>query len=505
MRDLNKSIIYGSIIVLVFIGLFFSLGYHLVFSEPPFGYHFMRQTDSLAFVAQYYNRGFHFFEPALFNLRNEDAKAACEFPIFYYITSLSYLIFGKVPAILKTLNLITVYAGIFYTIKLAKSQLPNQFLLPLLIGCFLFTSTVVNDYAFNYLPDAGAFGFVLIGIYFMYSFLENAKQLHGRLGLLFFALSGLIKVTYCIYPIAFLVLAILIKLFRLQLKVASSTIKHVVIYILIALLIVAFWNAYVIYYNDLHQSTSFLTRAVPIWEFSSQQIDQVLDSMIYYWGSSYMAYPSMIVLAFLLVFQILFFRQSERLLSVFILIAGFGSICYFLLFFIQFRDHDYYALVFYPIFALIIVNGWKTFFNTNFSKINFLRLGSIALFLLVVLYGIRYSRLQLNDRRLIVDANMSKMALQINQSLPQLNTYIEEDAKVVVVSDHSQNGSLFFLNREGWIVPNSEELTSERLQLFKNEGADYLIGYDDFNLGDTTSQYKPLMKVNGIQLYKLND
>ena len=123
--------------------------------------HFMRQTDSLSFVSQYFNNGFHFFEPQLFNLKNIDGRAACEFPILYYITSLLYIIIGKKLFLLKFIHLIISFTGLFYVYRLSYLIL-KDYVYSILIALFLCTSTVFNFYAFNYLPDAPALGFVFV-------------------------------------------------------------------------------------------------------------------------------------------------------------------------------------------------------------------------------------------------------------------------------------------------------------------------------------------------------
>ncbi len=47
--------------------------------EFPQGIHFIRQTDSLSFLSNYYHFAAGFFEPQVFNLSSTDGKAANEF------------------------------------------------------------------------------------------------------------------------------------------------------------------------------------------------------------------------------------------------------------------------------------------------------------------------------------------------------------------------------------------------------------------------------------------
>ena len=127
----------------VFLFLFFFLGYHNVFFRGPYGMHFMRQTDSLSFVSQYFNNGFHLFDPQLFNLKNIDGRAACEFPILYYITSLLYIIIGKKLFLLKFIYLLISFTGLFYVYRLSYLILKDQ-IYAIFTALFLCTSTVFN-------------------------------------------------------------------------------------------------------------------------------------------------------------------------------------------------------------------------------------------------------------------------------------------------------------------------------------------------------------------------
>ena len=103
----------------IFILLFLFLDFDAIISKGPFGVHFMRQTDSLSFSSNYFNNGFRFFKPQLYNLSNFDGRAACEFPITYYLTALLYTLFGKQFFIQRFVHLLIAYIGVFYIFKLS--------------------------------------------------------------------------------------------------------------------------------------------------------------------------------------------------------------------------------------------------------------------------------------------------------------------------------------------------------------------------------------------------
>ena len=116
--------------------LYFILYFHHILFLRPQGIHFIRQTDGLSFVSNYYKNGFHFFEPQVFNLQSTDGKAASEFPILYYLTALSYLLFGEHEFMLRLLTLSIVSFGFFFLFKLLILLLKDIFYA--IVFCFLF-------------------------------------------------------------------------------------------------------------------------------------------------------------------------------------------------------------------------------------------------------------------------------------------------------------------------------------------------------------------------------
>ena len=85
----------NQIFVCFLIALYVILDFQTILFLQPQGIHFIRQTDCLSFVANYVNNGMHFFTPQVFNLHSADGKAACEFPVLYYLTALCYHAFNQ--------------------------------------------------------------------------------------------------------------------------------------------------------------------------------------------------------------------------------------------------------------------------------------------------------------------------------------------------------------------------------------------------------------------------
>lgn len=484
--------------------IFFVLGHHSVFLDTPNGIHVIRQTDSLSFVSQYYNNGFHFFQPANFNLASLEGRAACEFPLYYYVISCLYLIFGITPALLKIAHVITVYIGVVYFVRLAKIEL-NHLVLALFSGLFFFTSTVFNDYSFNYLPDAEALGLTLIGIYHYRQYQKKRINRNLHFGTILFLLAGLVKVTYLIYPIAFAVYE-LAATFLLKKEKDSKVSVGMLVHVGITLVLVAMWNLYMLHYNELYHSDYYLTQIKPIWALTGEQIHGVWDAMIYVWNSAYMSHPSMFVLVLLILVQFIFYRRGNKELLLLNSILLLGNLCYFLLFFRQFQEHDYYMLVMFPMIALYVINGLITLQSMKVWKRKYVKEGVMMFLILILVYGVRYSGLQLDDRRNLEENRLAEMGFAVRDNRSLILSFTSDpNATFIVAPDPAPNASLFYLNRMGWTIKDEDKITENWIHRLQQKGADYIILPENYNTTKLFNAPKVLMNKNGIQLIELKN
>jgi len=465
--------IIGTIFVIVLIGLFFFMGFGKLFFLDPQGIHFMRQTDSLSFASKYFNDGYNFFKPQLYNLKNIEGRAICEFPVIYYLTALLYSIFGKKVFILKLLHLLTVYLGVFYIFKMTY-QVLKDYSYAILISLFLFTSTVFNYYSFNYLPDAAALGFAFVGWSFIFRYLKDNKRKTLLTSFLFFSLGGLIKVTYLINPLAIILFFGYSSLFKKNDLALKSKAKSIITFGIIGVAIVIIWNAYVLYYNAIYESVSFNTKAGPIWALSKENIAVVWDHFSNYWYSKYFTNSSFNFLAVIIVFQIIFHKRSDQKLSGITLILFWGCLAYFVLFFKQFKDHDYYFMAFLPFAVLILINGIHTLQNISRKPVPHIILKSILL--IIIITGTNYSRKQINDRYLNGNDDYSRIGFLIKDNLEGIEKLkISADSKFIIAPDLCQNGGLFYLDKMGWNIENPGDISVSKVNHYSDQGAEYLL------------------------------
>ena len=219
---------------------------------------------------------------------------------------------------------------------------------------------------------------------------------------------------------------------------------------------------------------SFNTSILPIWELSTESVAQTWDYIMNFWYTSYFAHSSFHFILVVFVFQLIYLKRSNYNLS---LLTGFmfmGSITFGILFYAQFKDHDYYFLTFLPFIILLVINGVNTFKNV-IKEMKYQRLIQIILFMIVIA-GINYSRNKLDDRYHLDMTTYSQTGLLLDEhrvSIEQLD--IPRNAKIILAPEPSQNGGLFYLNRMGWTISWIEDVTQQHLIKLKQKGADYLI------------------------------
>ncbi|QKG80672.1 ArnT family glycosyltransferase [Tenuifilum thalassicum] len=485
----------------LFIILFLYLGLDFIVYKGPFGVHFMRQTDSLSFASNYFNNGFHFFKPQLYTLYNFDGRAACEFPITYYLSALIYKIVGKQFYVLRFIHLVISYLGVFYTFKLSKIVIKDN-VYSILISLIFFTSSVFNYYSFNYLPDAPALGFALMGWFFIIKSLDDESEKLVFPGFVFFTLSGLIKVTYLINPIAVLMLGLISEVFYKQKKLIKTD-SRIVLYGFLTLLTVGFWNMYMLWYNEVNHSHSFNTKALPIWLMRKNGILQVWEYFTHYWYSSYL-YKTTFHLFYLSLITLLVFNQKLRKSAAIILIfLALGSLSYFMLFFKQFKDHDYYFLAFFPLIFLVII--YSIYIYKRFITNKSLHLVAKVILLLIVAFGINHSQKKMNERLVEnkID-NKFRLGLLINENKQGVDSLkIDKNAKFIVAPENCANGALLYLDRRGWAIPEVSELTAKTILDFYRKGAQYLLVADDDFSMPADLCYKQIYGKNGLRIFDL--
>lgn len=467
--------------------IFYLFDFHIKVSQLPHGIHFIRQTDCLSFVANYYQHGFDFFTPQLFTLNNDNGRAVCEFPILYYITALLCLVVYEPVFILKLLTLIILSIGFLYLFKLLQNLFQSIFYAWVFSLLFL-SSTILFYYSVNVLPDPAALGFTLIGWFHIFNF-RNKRFAHTW-GFIFFSLASLLKVTFFIYPLA----AVLFLCFGNR-KTGNVLSKRAVLEsFFISAAVVLIWTMYVLDYNSENHAESFLLKALPIWNLTGQEIEVVTDHIFNYWHSEYY-YPTTQHLFFIIaMLSVGFICRMERGLLLLWSTLILGSAAFIVLFFPQFKDHDYYFITVLPALILVVAIAFTTIqkvipitLNTWFVK---------GIFALICFLSLNYAGKKLEQREQLPPDPYSLVSSKLAHAdliLDSLN--ISRTAKIIVYPDYTPNGGLFMLNRPGWGISDMKGLLAIKAN------AQYIVLMDSA-IYEEFPQYKMLYQTAGFKLFQ---
>lgn len=329
------------------VGLGFALllvgGYLQVLHLLPEHTHFIRQTDSWAFAAHYAQFQNPILEPSVYNLASDGGKAACEFPLMYWLQSKFYAVNGISPVIPRIESLALNLTGIVWLfLSLARTSKSA-------ITAFIATSWAAGSalflfYSPNFLPDSLALAFTCMALAHVVS--HSEKQPWTVTSALLFVMAALLKPTFFIYPIAWFARLLLVEKHHQRLH-------RIWPFIAMALPVLA-WNWYAINYNAEHHDTYFMMRSAPVWSMSMTQINETWDYITRYWITS-LFHPSGLhfcAIALLGSVVIALLRKRKPPLFESALLAG--SIAFVVLFFEKLKDHDYYFLTLIPAFILLM-------------------------------------------------------------------------------------------------------------------------------------------------------
>lgn len=494
-------------VILFFVSLlliFLYLDYQTILFLRPQSLHFIRQTDCLSFVSTYYNMGMDFFEPRMLSLRSTDGKAIGEFPILYYLTALFYKVFGEQESILRLINILIVSTGLFFLFKLLKKIFSDTFY-ALTFTFLFFTSTILIYYTNNYLPDAPAFGITLIAWYYFYvSLVEERETKYYLLAISLFTLASLIKITFGLNLVAAILSFSIIKIFS-EKQPLNQVNRSVIIATTVSLLVIVSWYIFVLAYNDYNNTKYFLTHIKPIWSLSSEERFLVLDYIYMYWFTKYYYESTLHVFLILTIIGYIFSKYSNKYLLVIATSTLLGSIVYFVLFYAQFKSHDYYFIALLPAIIFVVTNSFNTL-RIRFPKIFKTVIIKFALLILFVL-SLVYAKDKLAHRYEIAYDLYSNIGKQLDKADGYIDDMgILDNATFIVVGDKTPNGSLYFLNRRGWTIP---DLSPKSLFMFKSiplDKADFIILTDvDFAENQTIESIKKeyIGEYNKAMFYKL--
>jgi len=272
---------------------------------------------------------------------------------------------------------------------------------------------------------------------------------------------------------------------------------------MICTFILAVWLIFVIYYNNSNQSTYYSTTIHPIWTLSHKTINDIWKYITEFWYTKYYFQTTFHVFIILVVGGLISYKKIKSELLFISLFLCVGSVFYILLFYKMFQDHDYYFITLLSAIFFLIVASFQGI-KERFPKISNHLLVKIS-FLIICVLSLNYYKLKLNQRYTNNTDDISIIGKKLTTIEPYLTSIgVEKKAKIIIATDLSQNGGLYFLKRQGWVIKTFSETSQTEIKELIDKGADYLLITDTFPIELRKKFKKIIFQEKGIIIVKLN-
>lgn len=523
---LNKKLIPIYVFLIISVGLFYSMGYQEVATKGPFSRHSYRQSDSYAYALNYFYENNRFMEPSvLCVIEGKGGKAVSEFPILYYITAKIWKLTGVDPLVLRLIDLIILFIGLFYLYKLAYEILKDHFW-AILVSLLMFSSPLLGYYGFNFIPNIPALGLALMAAYYYYKYSNSSKVTFLAISTILFLLGALLKISNL-----FTFLAINAVFFLKNIRQRKQNPQALLLQLvsIITLFIGVFaWYAFAKDYNSKNLDGLFRQDTIPIWNLSSEHIQKILDT-VYTNTIIYVLNPFVLLaLAGLFITSAIFWKRTNTTLLSITSILFLGISTFILLFFEGMDAHEYFLIDITVIIPAITITFLTTVRGISLSLFNskVFKLFAFILLLLSLNYNVVMTRAHYNPHDKMVTQNIPLpnrvqeywdyvyWDWEVHRGkfegiVPYLRGLgIQFDDKVISIPDESPNITLTMLQQKGftdyhyWNNYQGAQRTERKIEL----GAKYLIVQGDENLlRDDVAPFisNQIGEYNGIKIYKL--
>lgn len=470
---------YIAIIISLFLSLsvYYEMYYWLI--QRPCSVHVWRQTDCASYALNYYLNNRSFFNPQVHHRHAIEGSTVSEFPIIYYIASKMYGWFGFHDYYIRWLNYIIFFSAFLAVYFTSRIFIRDSFL-AMIPSLLMMMSCVLVYYGSNYLPDAPALSFALIGFYFISKYHIESQNSDFYVGTYFVVLASLLKISSALIFISFIAFSIYQ---RVVLKNDSFNYKKILT-LFLGLFILAGWVFYVKYYNQKGQYFGNLQGTLGIWLCTAEQIDYIIDRTKAEWMPALASKKLWYLIIPVFLYIIWYWRKLHVLLRFFILLLIAGSIFYLIAWFAVFDVHDYYFINILCL-PVIISIAFFSLLEMNLDK-KYLKVFYVSAAILLVMTA-EDTKAQFEYRR-YNEAWNSQPAKAFYKIEPYLRSIgIDRNELIYSPSDYSTNITLYFANNPGftrlfdvsaenayargakYMLLLKDQLESEEFSAFKNQ------------------------------------
>ncbi|MFZ1677865.1 MAG: glycosyltransferase family 39 protein [Saprospiraceae bacterium] len=442
--------------------------------EAPMDTHFFRQALTLGVARNYIEWDSNLFHPRTILCDSREGNIAGEFPIYNYLVSILWRIFGQHNWCFRLLTLIVSSFGLWYFYKISCRIISEK---SSVAATVLFGTSIAFIYARKGMPDVFSLSLVLAGVSFGWSFLEKGKFWQLLLFILFVSTGILSKIPSATVAV-FLAWPILFdKAFSFKRKmwlIAASV---------IALLPVVAWYFVWVPIAEKEFSQNFFFRlglsnawyqiAIKSWNYTLERFYPIaLQSRLSY-------------IFLILGFGLMFIKRNYKFQFTFLMIS-----IIFLIFILQvgevFSAHEYYIIPYVPIMALIAGYGLGEVVTKDW----------LFILILIVLGGEAIYRKHDDFFVKEEDKRITKIENVVRQCIP-FNSRIMVVGQPVYVPS-----MMYFAHRKGWPETNLDQVYNrDRIVGESTVGLEYIVA-DRLIMPDTID-YPMLYEDNEFRIFKI--
>lgn len=433
---------------------------------PISGWHSWRQADTAAMARNFYTSGENIFYPQIDWRGETDGFVECEFPLYPYLISIFYHLFGLNEMIGRLFSVLSSLFLIFGIYLLVKNIINEK---TALAASLIYAILPLNIY-FNrtFMPDTLMMTFFIWGIYFFLRWIDFEKISDFILSLVFIALTALLKLPslYVGLPLAYLAYK----------KYGAKTFINfkILIFTFLVFLFVFLW------YYHAHQLQTLTGLSFGIWTPGTNKwfmFDMLVKPSFYNdlifksLAERHLTYAGFI----LFIWGIFLKRQNKReVMFDFLLIA---IVIFFLIVPEGNLSQEYYQLPFNIVASVFISKVIIKYYDKiiNFKSVILSgrdKFAFVIIVLCLVLLPI-LSALRLNN--FYKQENTDAVIFEMSEKIKSVS-----NAKDLIITV-SEGNPVFLYNadRKGWVC-NASEINKNYLEEKKSKGVKFLIADKTF-------------------------
>jgi len=450
--------------------LFFVLRLYHITDPPLEAAHNWRQATVTMAARNFYTSDNNIFYPRVDFAGELSGITAMEFPVLNYLIYLISLVFGYEHWYGRLINLFVSTFGIKFFHKIITKYFGTEIAFN---SSIILLFSIWFPYSRKIMPDTFSFSLVIIGIYYLTNYFDNAK-LKYLLLYIFFTLIGVLSKLPCVFILSILLIFIIDKSNSIQQKIYFS--------VSTMMLLLAVWCWYFYWvpfltatfkFEHFFMGNNVLVGAKELINNLEATTRKFFDNAIKYIG-----------FVFFIVGMVFIVLRKQKLLGYILMLSALSYSVIMLKAGVTFCRHSYYIVSFAPIMSLIAGFGLT---NIKSKKI-----------VTIVLIAIAIEGIGNN----IDDFFIPKNNYELINLEKDLNIFGTRRDKIIINSGNMPT-PMYFANRKGAITFNDSLTTNEYLKIKKNQNYRFIVVLKKVMGTNIELPLKELVSNTNYTIYKL--